>query len=143
MIKSKLVTFVLFLSLLFLTLGCTGKEPIYTSNFFIINESSKSLDIRIYKNDSLEIHTINQNLIYKKSIIQGFSGFSEPFEDVDSLIIIFEDKKHISYTFKSPDKKQNILWLDAYDVQVISDKTGDYVNNYTYRITEQDYLSAN
>lgn len=140
MIKSKLAVLIAFLSLLFI--GCTGKEPIYISNFFIINESGRSLDMKIYRKDSIEIHTINQSTTYRKCVMQGFSGFPNPFESADSLVINFEDKKHITYTSQSPDKRQNILWLEAYDVQVLSDKTGEYANNYTYRITEQQYLSA-
>jgi major membrane immunogen (membrane-anchored lipoprotein) len=138
MIKSKLVIVVVVVMFLMLLSGCIGGDAEYTSNISIINESGKNLSLYIYGKNGIQTELIMNNNVYKNRY-EDFSFGQSPFVGVvDSLIIRFEDEKKNKYTYKDPEKTQNILWLDAYEVQVAS----DYIRNYTYRITEQHYLSA-
>ena len=140
MTKSKIELFALVILVLFTFINCNdnGSLP-YSSNVIVINESGVDLSLKILRESGVEIVSIPNKSKYQNTIEESNTGFHGPFVgSVKSLSIVFSDNKVLNFTHLDPNKKDNILWFDAYDVQEIS----EFERIFTFRITELHYLLA-
>ncbi|MEA4974279.1 MAG: hypothetical protein VB046_00920 [Paludibacter sp.] len=138
--KSNIKPFTWVILIVFTITNCkdNGSLP-YSSNVNIINESGVDLSLTIQRESGVEIVSIPNKSKYQNTIEESYTGFHGPFVgSVKSLSIIFSDNKVLNFTHSDPDKKDNILWFDAYDILEIS----EFERIFTFRITEQHYLLA-
>jgi hypothetical protein len=133
---------------LFLT-SCI-KEREYTTFYKIINKSSREIKIRIpnyfFYSSITSIDTTfhllpNQQLEYDMRG-GGDDNATRPFNNADTVFIIFNDKDTVGYT-QLDTSPRNILKRENYQEKIdIKKHKGFYSYYYTYTFTDEDYLNA-
>lgn len=130
-------------SLLILLLNsssCKKTESlVYKSEFNIVNETDKSLSIKSWLNNKL-VKTVS---ISENSTFQSTESAEQPltaaqFWDSDSLELIFEDKRHITYTWYRPSPTLNNILTTGWTAEKVDERYTKRI----YTITQEHSDSA-
>ena len=121
--------------------SCEPEPPDKYTNYIINNVSNHNVKLLIFynwfddsNNDSLIV--ISKNTEIKNTYINSTPII--PFGlAVDSLYIHFNENRRIIYR-KNDEHLRNILDINSYDVR----KNGNYLYEYEYTITDEDYDNA-
>jgi len=119
-----------------ISIACTGPEPgINELTFKYFNESGCRVEFVLFRSFGNDTVLINADGYYATEI-DVENGFEPPFI-CDSIEMVFNGTTHLLYhwTDESP---RNPLLLESYNQKKIS----NYQYEFTYIITEQDYLNA-
>lgn len=119
-----------------ISIACIGPEP--RSNglaFKYFNRSGSKVEFILFRSFGNDTILMNADGYYT-TVIDVENGFEPPFI-CDSIEMVFNGTTHLLYhwTDESP---RNPLLLESYDQKKIS----NYQYEFTYTITEQDYLNA-
>jgi len=116
--------------------SCTEPEPpVIESKFRYINKCGYEVDFKSFGDEYSSFTVMSDAYFERINKEEGVIG-SGPFYG-DSLEIVFNGTKHIIYHWKD-DSLRNPLLLESYNQKKIS----NYQYEFTYIITEQDYLNA-
>lgn len=146
-------SFLLMLLIVLMSItSCIIREPSESAiaNYTIANQLQQDVNLKFYSSNQdtviiyidFDLEAFEDTLITYWAII---TGGIESIHDGDSAIITFADQKQLVYYPDVYAEEKNLMANHSYldDGYPITDSNGDYIFNYTFNITEADYLLAN
>lgn len=143
------------LTIIFLFTQCIIREPgeLQIHNFKIVNELNKTVTIDFFARGStggfaepikfIEVE-LTSNSEWDTTISANITDGIFAIDDGDSAVITFEDNKKLTYYDNDNFVVKNLMERETYldEGYPVKDEDGNNVSQYTFTITEAEYMMA-